>query len=306
MTTSFPLDGRSPPSRQKQQPKQAQSKASEAVQKQLSPQEAEDLAFQELKADLQKLAQEEDQKAKQQAREKGERYPLHLLPSNRLGLTQLELNLQNLLAHHDLLRDAANGTVFQLVNKFFIEPSDSREIRKLTQVIPIMISLLNKFESRNIVLQPRIDLPKHGSLDLLLRFTQPPNKATFGIALRSQGDASIAYNEKKEMLCIRRHTGKGGLFSWTPDHIDQLGDQELWLKKNYPDVFGESARDKNRPMIKLLVLTGDTKLGKHSEHLYETVGDQKTLLLKRRGSVYVMEEKQLVPFLETRMTPTNQ
>lgn len=294
MTTSFPLDGQSLSSHQKQQNKSTQPKASKAVQKQLSPQEAEKLAFQELAA----ICQEH---AKQHAKENGELYPLHLLPSNWAGLARLELSLQNSLDHHASMTNFARGTVYQLVNKFLIEPADLQEIKKLTQVIPVMRLLLDKFESQSIVIQPRINLPKYGSLDLLLRFTQAPNKATFGIALRSQGDSNIVYNENKEALYIRQHKGKGGLSQWTPNHIDQLGDQEFWLRKNFRKVFGESARDKNRSMVKLLVLTGNTKLGKHSEHLYETVGDQKILLLKKRCSVYVMEEEQLISFLETRM-----
>ncbi|HEY9872681.1 MAG TPA: hypothetical protein V6D12_04565, partial [Candidatus Obscuribacterales bacterium] len=53
-----------------------------------------------------------------------------------------------------------------------------------------------------------------------------------------------------------------------------------------------------RPIVKLLVLTGETRLGQHPEHLYVTVGQEKILLLKKRISVYVMEEKQLIPFIE--------
>ena len=309
MTAAFPLDGRSPPSLHTKQNKQTKPQTSEAKalgleasetkRKQLTSEEADKLAFQELKAESQNLAKEEAQKAKQQAQESGgvAQPQIYLRPSNQMGLAQLKLDRQDLLQHHEILRDAAKNTLFQLVNKFLIEPTDAQEIRKLNQVIPVMESLLDEFEDQRVVIQPRIDLPKYGSLDLLLRLTQPPNKVTFGIALRSQGDANIIYNEKKESFYIRRHKGRGGLYAWNPNHIEQLGEQEFWLRKNCREVFGESARDKNRPMVKLLVLTDNTKLGKHSENLYETIGDQKVLLLKKRCSVYVVEEEHLIPFL---------
>lgn len=297
MTTSFPSDERSPPRPQKQQREEVQHEISdskksdspETKQEQKPSKGFTEKDSEELKAVHQKFVREEEKKA-------GITCQLFLTDQNWSGLTQLELEYEDLLHPYKLPKAFAGNTIFHLVDKFLIEPADSRKIKKLHQIIPTMRSLLDQFGHQGVVVQPRIDLPWHGSLDLLVRFTQHP-KVTFGIAFRSQGDSNIVYNENKQLLYIRRNKAKRGLYPWKPDQIDQLGEQEFWLRKNFRSIFGESARDRNRPMVKLLVLTDDTKLGQHSDHLYETIGDQKVLLLKKRCSVYVMEEKQLMPMI---------
>ena len=120
-------------------------------------------------------------------------------------------------------------------------------------------------------------------------------KVNFAIALRSQGSAKVTYREDKEGLYCRN---KKGVKLWTPDHIHRLNEQEFFLRKYQNDLLGSSSKQRRRPIVKLLVLTGETRLGQHPEHLYVTIGEEKVLLLKKRISVYVMEEKQLIPFIE--------
>jgi hypothetical protein len=168
-------------------------------------------------------------------------------------------------------------------------------LQKTSQIFFNMGRLIEAFESLEVQIIPRLAVPGHGSLDLLLKFPTPP-KAVFAIAFRSQGKSKILYKEEKEALYLRRSNG-GGLNRWTPDHIERLALQESWLKRNQMELFGLSAKDKRRPCIKLLVLTGETKIGSNLEHLYVTIGDQRVLLLRRRASIYVMEEHQLIPFI---------
>lgn len=166
---------------------------------------------------------------------------------------------------------------------------------KLNQIHRSMTALLDLFEDQEVEIIPRLEIPGQGSLDLFVRF---PSKHLFAIALRSQGKSTIFYNEASEALYIRRQQGGRGLNQWTFDHIQQLSDQEYWLRRNQSDLFGKSSRDKRRPLVKLLVLTGQTRLGKHSEHLYAMIGNQKILLLRKRASVYVLMEEQLTDFIK--------
>jgi hypothetical protein len=147
-----------------------------------------------------------------------------------------------------------------------------------------------------------LPVPDQGRLDLLVKFPNPPRKAIFAIALRTQGKATIFYNEGKENFYIRR--GKTGFKPWTPDHIERLGVQGFWLRQNrQEELFGTSRNERNRPIVKLLVITGETKIGQHSDSLYTQVGDQRVLLLKRRSSIYVLEESQLLPFIKAWLDP---
>ena len=170
-----------------------------------------------------------------------------------------------------------------------------RRTHKLNQIQRSMTALLDTFEDQGVELIPRLTIPGQGSLDLFARF---PSKHLFAIALRSQGNSTIFYNAADEALKIRRQHGGRGLNQWTPDHVQQLSDQEFWLRKNQTDLFGKSSRDKRRPLVKLLVLTGQTRLRQHSDDLYAMIGNQKVLLLRKRASVYVLEEEQLTDFVK--------
>lgn len=153
------------------------------------------------------------------------------------------------------------------------------------------------FQERQIQIFVDLPMPDHGRLDLFVEFPLPPKKAVFAIAFRSQGKSTILYNERKESFYIRR--GDAGLKRWTPDHVERLGVQGFWLRMNrQEELFGTSRNDRNRPIVKLLVVTGQTKIKKHSDTLYTTVGDQTVLLIQRRSSIYVLREEQLLPFIQ--------
>jgi len=180
---------------------------------------------------------------------------------------------------------------------------------KRTQKIQSLLkngrALAEAFADQQIQITTDLAVPDNGRLDLFVKFPLPPKKAIFTIALRSQGKGTIIYNEQKESLYIR--PGSGGFKPWKPDHIERLALQEFWLRQNrQAELFGTSSRDKNRSAVKLLVATGQTKIGKHSDSLYTEIGDQRVLLLRRRSSIYVLEESQLLPFIKAWLAPTGQ
>lgn len=180
-----------------------------------------------------------------------------------------------------------------------------KRTQKINNILRNGKRLDKEFGDQEIQITVDIPVPDNGELDLFVKFPLPPRKAIFAIALRSQGEGVVFYNEKKEALYIR--TGGGGLKLWKPDHIERLGLQEFWLRKNrQQELFGTSSRDKNRSAVKLLVLTGETKVGQHSDSLYTQVGDQRILLIRRRASIYVMRESQLIPFIRAWIAPTEQ
>ncbi len=172
-----------------------------------------------------------------------------------------------------------------------------KRTQKINSILRNAKVLDEAFRERQIQIFVDLPVPDHGRLDLLVKFPLPPKKAVFAIALRSQGKATIFYNEQKEFFYIRR--GDAGLKRWTPDHIERLGVQGFWLRMNrQEELFGTSRNDRNRPIVKLLVITGETKIKKHPDTLYTTVGDQTVLLIQRRSSIYVLREEQLLPFIQ--------
>ncbi len=173
-----------------------------------------------------------------------------------------------------------------------------KRTQKINSILRNAKALDEAFKEQQLQIFPDLPVPERGRLDMLLKFPVPPRKTLFAVALRSQGKATIFYHEQKQALYIRQY--QGGLKLWKPDHIEQLALQEFWLRQNrQQELFGTSHRDRRRSVVKLLVLTGQTKLGQHNEELYTDIGDQRILLLQRRSSIYVLEEKQLLPFIKT-------
>lgn len=172
-----------------------------------------------------------------------------------------------------------------------------KRTRKINYILRNAKVLDEALREQQIQIFVDLPVPDRGRLDLLVKIPLPPKKAIFAIAFRSQGKSTILYHEQKEALYIRH--SNGGLKQWKPDQIERLALQEYWLRNNrQAELFGTSSRDRNRSAVKLLVLTGQTTVGKHSGSLYIEVGEQKVLLLRRRSSIYVLEEAQLLPFIQ--------
>ncbi len=177
-----------------------------------------------------------------------------------------------------------------------------KRTQKINSILRNAKALNEAFREQQLQIFPDLPVPERGRLDMLLKFPVPPRKTIFAVALRSQGKATIFYHEQKQALYIRQD--KGGLKLWKPDHIEQLALQEFWLRQNrQQELFGTSYKDRKRSVVKLLVLTGQTKLGQHNESLYTDIGDQRVLLLQRRSSIYVLEEKQLLLFIKAWLDP---
>lgn len=223
--------------------------------------------------------------------------PIYL--TNREALRQLEKQRNELtnVCYGLGLGSIAAGLFNSLwlgVGVTFLAASLAR-LQKVSQIYFSMRRLLDAFESRGVLITPQIDVPENGTLDLFIRFPNPP-KVNFALGLRSIGKATVYYNESKENLYRRNKSG--GWKPWNVDLFRRIGLQEFWLRKNRQVLFGQSSKDKNRVVAKVLVLTGETKLGQHAEHLYTQIGDQKVLVVKKRVSVQIMEESQLIPFME--------
>lgn len=165
--------------------------------------------------------------------------------------------------------------------------------KKLMQICPNMENLLQEFEAEGVEIFPEIKTGR-GDLDLFMRF---PVKQYFAIALRAVGHAAITYREDKEALYFKYLKGAKGVKRWNIDHLKDLSDQEFWIRKNERELFGGSARDVRRPLTKILVLTGETKLGNNAEHLYLDIGGAKVLSIQQKSITYVVEETELGHFI---------
>lgn len=230
-----------------------------------------------------------------------------VFPNNRQALQYLEQEQERLevLGHMATAAAASLWLLFPpagAVGLMLPLRDILNQLQKAGQIKNNLTLLLEKFEDRGVILTPNLAVPDNGSLDLFVRFPNPP-KAVFAIGFRTNGESSIFFNEEKEALFFRRK--RGGYKAWQVDLFRRFALQEFWLRKNRQSLFGQSSRDKNRPAVKLLVLTGKTRLGQHSEHLYAMIGEQRVLNVRNKVSLFIMEEHQLTPFIEAWLAKLN-
>lgn len=166
-------------------------------------------------------------------------------------------------------------------------------VQKLVRLEKIITLLLQEFNSFGIQVFPVLKIQDKNPVDLFIRF---PGKTHLFISIRSKGDSLIVYNEAKEVLQVRRK--KNRLGTWEPCPLVELGDYKSWLDKNRA-IFGMSSREAQKtPTARVLVLWPPTKASpNHNEHLYTEIGNMKVLVLKRKGSAFVIPEEEVTEFV---------
>lgn len=211
-------------------------------------------------------------------------------------LRELEKEREKLLALTSFFV-VANVAAFAISTFFIVSlipylPELAGRLQALSQRVLLMRELIENFEAEGIQIYPGIEISEQRDIDLFLKF---PNKEFILIHVRSLANSIIVYNERLEAVQIKR---KGrGLRAMKPDPLSELSGQELWLRKQRPDLFGDAPRDRKRSMAKLLVLWDDTDLADHSEHLYATINDQKYLTIRRTGTTSIVRRRQVVDFI---------
>jgi len=163
-------------------------------------------------------------------------------------------------------------------------------LQTIGQQVSMMQRLIDAFEAEGIEIHPRLNPPGLRQIDFFLRF---PDKKFVALMIASRGDSVISFNEKIETLQCRKKGG--GLKNWEPDPLSILSLQILWIAKERRDLKGGSSKDARKPVAKMLVLWGDTKLGDHNEELYSTMaGGYRAVWIRKYGSVCIVQEDQVI------------
>lgn len=167
------------------------------------------------------------------------------------------------------------------------------KLQSISQQVLLMRRLIEAFEPEGIEIHPRIDTPDLKQIDFFLKF---PDKKFIILKIGSQGNSVVSFNESTEKLQYRRKGG--GLKNWEPDPLSVLNLQVIWIGKERRDLKGGSSRDARRPVAKMLVLWGATKLGDHNEHLYSTMAGYQALWVKKFGATCIVEEEQVIDVIK--------
>ena len=165
--------------------------------------------------------------------------------------------------------------------------------KKVFRLLETTKSLLKTFESKGIEIYERLPVEGMNPIDLFVRF---PQRTHLFISIRSKGKTEIVYNEATEELIVKKENNKTS--KWEPNPLVELADYKNWLSKNR-QLFGMSAKEAQKtPTAKILLLWQPTKADEHREELYSEIGSLKTLVLKRKGSAFVIQQEELLNFVE--------
>jgi len=93
-----------------------------------------------------------------------------------------------------------------------------------------------------------------------------------------------------------RRKGKG-IKKWHPDPLVELSEYQAWLIKNRQQ-FGMPSREVRKPLAKVLIISGETTIDEHGEHLYATLSGERFLALNRKGTAFVIREEQVINFMK--------
>jgi hypothetical protein len=177
-------------------------------------------------------------------------------------------------------------------------------VEKIVRLEKVTTLLLEHFADQGIEVFPvqRIEeaqgIMVQNPIDLFVRF---PRKTNIFISIRSKGASKIVYNEARESLQIKRNN-RSGLVTWKPCPLVELADYEKWLNKNR-DLFRMSSREATKtPSAKVLVLWHPTRTDNHKPHLYSELGDVKLLALRRKGTAFVVQEEEILAFINAWLT----
>ncbi len=167
-------------------------------------------------------------------------------------------------------------------------------VEKLARLERLTALLLDEFKSEGIQIFPVLQIESKNPIDLFLRFER---KTHLFISIRSIGDREVVYNEAREVLQIRKKN-KSGLTTWKPCPLLELADYEKWLNKNR-HLFGMSSKEATKtPTAKVLVLWPPTRAAPNlNDHLYSEVGSMKILALRRKGTMFVIQQEEVTEFV---------
>ena len=166
--------------------------------------------------------------------------------------------------------------------------------QKLARLERIGTSIFREFEKEGVKVYPTVPVENNNPIDLFVRF---PQTTHLFISIRSKGDREIVYNEAREVLQVKRKDNNG-LKIWKPCPLVELADYEKWLTKNRDKFLMTSREAQKTPTAKVLLLCPPTKASpNHKEHLYTEIGDMRVLVLRRKGSAFVITESEVNSFV---------
>lgn len=174
-------------------------------------------------------------------------------------------------------------------------------ITRVTRLTDAIELLLTSFGDNGLKLTIEVKT-EFGVIDL---FVKMADKRNFALMLRSNGANYIMWEENRKQFYIR-HTGRRGLKHWgtTTQILETFNKQTIWLQKAKSPIIGSTAAERKNPIIRAIVLTGETELDKlhHDPEARVNFGQTKVVKIDTGYTIYLLQFADLIKFLLPKIT----
>ena len=167
----------------------------------------------------------------------------------------------------------------------------------IERMIFIMEMLLEEFKDEGITITPRVKTPE-GMIDLLIK---TDDARYFGLMLRSNGDSRVFWSKDRQLFYTRRTGKTKGKSKWSGIELlgARLNSMMLSLKAEKNSLLGSSKSDFKKGFVKVIVLTGQTRLDPANDPtLKVNFGRATALKLTEMSTYYVVDHTDLGNFLK--------
>jgi hypothetical protein len=167
-------------------------------------------------------------------------------------------------------------------------------ITRVRRLYSITKSLLEYFGDEGIKITLRVQT-NAGLIDLFVKMS---DKRHFALLLRSNGNCSARWREDKQAFFVYKPGKHPKKWTGLSDTARQLK-ATMELKQAKSPLLGTSRADRDRPIIKTIVLCGNSKIyPSHTAELSD-FGQTKALTLRvePQNLIFLIEEKDLIDFL---------
>lgn len=153
--------------------------------------------------------------------------------------------------------------------------------------------LLEAFEKDGIVITLRVQT----NIALIDLFVKMPDKRSFALLLRNHDNGKAKWRADKKLFYIYKVGKKPRRWDSLTKTIEQL-QSTIYLKNLKSPLLGKASAERNRPINKVVVLCGNTKIHlDNTAELWVEFGQTKALKICEDVVTYVVEQENLINFL---------
>lgn len=164
---------------------------------------------------------------------------------------------------------------------------------RVRRIYTVTKMLLECFEDEGITITLRVKT----NLAIIDLFVKMPDRRSFALLLRSNGNGAVKWREDKQKFFIYKVGKKPRKWDSMTRTIEQLK-STIYLKDLKSPLLGTSRADRNRPINKVVVLCSSTTIHPdHAPEFWSEFGRTRALQIYKDGLTCIIEQQKLTNFL---------